>query len=111
MRFYFVTANLKSIKFSLCVDIDFGHFLGNFKSKYGFKRERAPFVFTPQYAHVLGGVGSPVFGGFIDACGHAYNIVRKHGHLFLALFTLMLSTGMDNMPRFSSDCVTVCVQN
>ena len=28
--------------------IDFGHFLGNFKSKYGFKRERAVFVFTPQ---------------------------------------------------------------
>ena len=28
--------------------IDFGHFLGNFKSKYGYRRERAPFVFTPQ---------------------------------------------------------------
>ena len=26
--------------------IDFGHFLGNFKSKFGIKRERAPFVFT-----------------------------------------------------------------
>jgi len=37
--------------------IDFGHFLGNFKSKLGVKRERAPFVFTPQFAHVLGSEG------------------------------------------------------
>ena len=28
--------------------IDFGHFLGNFKKKYGVKRERAPFVLTPD---------------------------------------------------------------
>jgi phosphatidylinositol kinase/protein kinase (PI-3 family) len=46
--------------------IDFGHFLGNFKSKYGFKRERAPFVFTPQYAHVMGGAGSEQFEYFVD---------------------------------------------
>jgi hypothetical protein len=35
--------------------IDFGHFLGHFKYKYGFKRERAPFVFTEEFRHVLGG--------------------------------------------------------
>ena len=35
------------------VDIDFGHFLGNFKSKYGLARETAPFVFTPAQARVL----------------------------------------------------------
>jgi phosphatidylinositol-4,5-bisphosphate 3-kinase len=28
--------------------IDFGHFLGHFKKKFGFEREKAPFVFTPQ---------------------------------------------------------------
>jgi phosphatidylinositol-4,5-bisphosphate 3-kinase len=35
--------------------IDFGHFLGNFKSKFGVRRERAPFVFTPEMAFVIGG--------------------------------------------------------
>jgi hypothetical protein len=35
--------------------IDFGHFLGHFKYKYGFKRERAPFVFTKEFRKVLGG--------------------------------------------------------
>jgi len=38
--------------------IDFGHFLGNFKKKFGFKRERAKFVMLPQFEHVLGGKGS-----------------------------------------------------
>jgi len=35
--------------------IDFGHFLGHFKYKYGFKRERAPFVFTKEFRKVMGG--------------------------------------------------------
>lgn len=33
--------------------IDFGHFLGNFKKKFGFNRERCPFVFTPDMEYVL----------------------------------------------------------
>ena len=41
--------------------IDFGHFLGNFKSKFGIKRERAPFVFTPEMAYVLGRDGYTKF--------------------------------------------------
>lgn len=35
--------------------IDFGHFLGHFKYKYGIKRERAPFIFTREFKKVLGG--------------------------------------------------------
>ena len=35
--------------------IDFGHFLGNYKKKFGFKRESAPFVLTPAMETVLGG--------------------------------------------------------
>ncbi|GLE03296.1 hypothetical protein PINS_up012186 [Pythium insidiosum] len=33
--------------------IDFGHFLGNFKKKFGVRRERTKFVFTPAFAAVL----------------------------------------------------------
>ena len=80
-----------------CFHIDFGHFLGNFKSKYGYKREKAPFVFTNQYAHVMGGVQDPQYDRFVDVCCHTYNTVRKHGHLLLALFTLMLSTGIPEL--------------
>ena len=35
--------------------IDFGHILGHFKYKFGFKRERAPFVFTSEFCNVIGG--------------------------------------------------------
>jgi phosphatidylinositol-4,5-bisphosphate 3-kinase catalytic subunit alpha/beta/delta len=33
--------------------IDFGHFLGHFKKKYGFKRERVPFVLTEDFTKVI----------------------------------------------------------
>ena len=33
--------------------IDFGHFLGNIKKKYGIKRERDPFVFTKEMAKFI----------------------------------------------------------
>lgn len=35
--------------------IDFGHFLGNKKQKFGVKRERDPFVFTPEIATFING--------------------------------------------------------
>jgi phosphatidylinositol kinase/protein kinase (PI-3 family) len=33
--------------------IDFGHFLENKKAKFGIKRERDPFVFTPDIAYFI----------------------------------------------------------
>lgn len=33
--------------------IDFGHFLGNFKSKFGIKRERTKFVLTEEVRMIL----------------------------------------------------------
>merc|ERR1711908_201818 len=33
--------------------IDFGHFLGNWKSKFGIQRERVPFILTPDFVHAM----------------------------------------------------------
>ena len=33
--------------------VDFGHFLGNFKSKFGMKRERVPFVLADDFAIII----------------------------------------------------------
>ena len=82
--------------------IDFGHFLGNFKSKMGYKREKAPFVFTPAFAEVLGGVGSAKFAEFEDLCGRAYNVLRDNGNILITLFFLMLSCGLPEL-REESD--------
>ncbi|MDP2437615.1 MAG: hypothetical protein Q8P67_17880 [archaeon] len=79
--------------------IDFGHFLGHFKSKFGVERERAPFIFTKQMAHILGGRGSPVYRSFVSLCCQAYNILRKNGNLLMNLFLLMIQAGI---PELSS---------
>ena len=40
------------------VHIDFGHFLGNFKSKFGVKRERVPFVLTDDFIYIITKAGT-----------------------------------------------------
>ena len=77
--------------------IDFGHFLGNFKSKFGFKRERARFVLTPDFAYVMGGENSEGFREFEELCVKAFNILRDHAGLFINLFQLMISSGIPEL--------------
>ena len=78
--------------------IDFGHFLGNFKYKLGYKRERCDFVFTPQFAHVLGGTdAAPMFKLFVDHACRAYSILRRNGNLLITLFSLMVSCGIPEL--------------
>lgn len=72
--------------------IDFGHFLGNFKSKFGFNRERSAFVFTPEMAFVMGGrkyKSSPLFKTFKECCFKAFNTLRKHAATLENLFLLV----------------------
>ncbi|XP_007422311.1 phosphatidylinositol 4,5-bisphosphate 3-kinase catalytic subunit beta isoform [Python bivittatus] len=80
--------------------IDFGHILGNFKSKFGIKRERVPFILTYDFIHVIqqGKTGNTEkFGQFRQCCEEAYLILRRHGNLFITLFALMLTAGLPEL--------------
>lgn len=77
--------------------IDFGHFLGNFKSKLGFKRERSPFVFTPEMAHVMGGLQSDQYKIFEQLCVDSFFLLRSNSALLMSLFLVMQSAGMPEL--------------
>ncbi|XP_062901982.1 phosphatidylinositol 4,5-bisphosphate 3-kinase catalytic subunit beta isoform [Mobula hypostoma] len=80
--------------------IDFGHILGNFKSKFGIKRERVPFILTHDFIHVIqqGKTGNTEkFNRFRQCCEEAYLILRKNGNLFITLFALMLTAGLPEL--------------
>nr|CCA14529.1 phosphatidylinositol kinase putative [Albugo laibachii Nc14] len=77
--------------------IDFGHFLGHFKYQLGLKRERTPFVFTKEMAHVLGGTESIEFKKFVETSCKAYCVLRKHVHLLVALLLLMIPADMPEL--------------
>jgi hypothetical protein len=62
---------------------------GNFKSKFGVKRERAPFVFTSEMAYVMGKKEAPRFVSFERLCSLSYNVLRKQAPLFISLFKLV----------------------
>ncbi|KAJ0403949.1 hypothetical protein P43SY_009442 [Pythium insidiosum] len=79
--------------------IDFGHFLGHFKKKFGVRRERAKFVFTPAFAAVL--MADPanveqqpeasIESVFVELCCDAFNAVRHSAQLLLDLCSVMAS--------------------
>ncbi|KAL1462919.1 hypothetical protein WDU94_014720 [Cyamophila willieti] len=82
--------------------IDFGHILGHFKEKFGFRRERVPFVLTHDFVHVInkGQKDAHEFQVFQTQCERAFLILRQHGSLILSLFAMMISTGL---PELSSE--------
>lgn len=81
--------------------IDFGHFLGHFKRKFGINRERVPFVLTEDFLHVITR-GTDVrrsgsFDSFRNLCGDAYISLRRHANLLITLFEMMLKTGIPEL--------------
>ena len=77
--------------------IDFGHFLGHFKSKFGIKRERAPFVFTRQFQNVLGDDSSQLFQEFKEGLKKGYMILRENVNKIVILLRLLLCIGIPEL--------------
>jgi phosphatidylinositol-4,5-bisphosphate 3-kinase len=72
--------------------IDFGHFLGHWKSKFGIQREggSSKFVFTDAMLHAMGGRNSPGFKQYKRYSTTAFNLIRKNGWRLITLLQLML---------------------
>ena len=77
--------------------IDFGHFLGHFKYKFGIKRERAPFVFTSQFKNVLDSKGSPGFDEFKKKFWESYKILRDHSDVLVTLLRILICTDIPEL--------------
>ncbi|XP_043201055.1 phosphatidylinositol 4,5-bisphosphate 3-kinase catalytic subunit delta isoform-like [Amphibalanus amphitrite] len=79
--------------------IDFGHILGHFKSKLGFRRERVPFVLTSDFVHVITECNkvAEAFEEFRQNCERAYMILRSHSDFIISLFGMMVSTGLPDV--------------
>jgi phosphatidylinositol-4,5-bisphosphate 3-kinase len=73
--------------------IDFGHFLGNWKVKYGVKREDGSFHCSPACAETIGDDRA----AFEEEAKVALRILRKNSKLLITLFLLMLGTGIPEL--------------
>ncbi|XP_033763399.1 phosphatidylinositol 4,5-bisphosphate 3-kinase catalytic subunit beta isoform-like [Pecten maximus] len=79
--------------------IDFGHFLGNFKSKFGVKRERVPFILTEHFDYIIT-KGESMMENYIkfrSTCEEAYLIIRRKGSLLIRLFMMMIMAGIPQL--------------
>ena len=77
--------------------IDFGHFLGHFKYKYGIKRERAPFVFTYEFSNLLG----DDYNRFKKLLWEAYSELRKNSYKIVNLLRILLCTDIPELDEKS----------
>ena len=90
-------ANVMIKQNGLFFHIDFGHIFGNFKTKFGFKRERSVFLLTPQMAYIY--IQSNNTKEFIDYCTTAFNILRANAK---RIMNIMITMSSSNMPEFST---------
>ncbi|EQC39239.1 hypothetical protein SDRG_03444 [Saprolegnia diclina VS20] len=77
--------------------IDFGHFLGHFKTYMGYARERAPFVLTHAMVTVMG----DQFPLFQKTCVAAFLVLRAHSSFLISLLELALSAAIPELDRDS----------
>ena len=72
------SSNVMIKKNGIFLHIDFGHILGNFKVKFGVKRERSVFLLTPEMANVY--INEKKEKMFEKICAKAFNILRYNAH-------------------------------
>jgi phosphatidylinositol kinase/protein kinase (PI-3 family) len=95
LMFHIDFGNYLKTKKILC-DHLLGYFLGNFMKFGMYKRETAPFVLTPEMVFVIGGEKSKNFQEFSNVSSVAFNLLRKHSHLFMVLFALVKKLNKNN---------------
>lgn len=87
------------------VHIDFGHILGNFKEKFGIRRERSAFVLANDFEYIIthnpnkGGKNTKKWDEFQKHCEQAFLILRRKGSYMINMFAMMISAGL---PELSS---------
>ncbi|KAK3592459.1 hypothetical protein CHS0354_001578 [Potamilus streckersoni] len=84
--------------------IDFGHFLGNRKSKFGIKRERVPFVMVKDFIQVITkGVEKPhesqYYKEFVLLCIKAYLSLWKNADQLITPLYLMRNSGLPELAK------------
>ena len=66
--------------------IDFGHFLGNYKQKWGIKRERVPMVLPAEFVEVISTSEFGLLGNFEffrKLCEEAFLTIRRRASLII----------------------------
>lgn len=83
--------------------IDFGHFLGNKKTKFNIQRERVPFILTEHFVYIISNAEKEPdnFEEFKTICEDAYLIIRSKAPLIIQLFNMMVNSGIPQLNNFS----------
>ncbi|UJR15173.1 hypothetical protein I4U23_002134 [Adineta vaga] len=83
--------------------IDFGHILGNFKMKYGIRRERTQLVLIEDFVRVINynveknQTETREFQNFQRLCVKGYRILRRQYRQIVCLFKLMMNCDLTEL--------------